>query len=253
VIARRGIDADVLAKVCNVLQPAESVKLVNTLDGVACLIVTREREVVKSDGWRNYERARPADPSPPALPTQSSQTPKGTATAKRAEDQTPSWAREFELVVNYEINRPDAVAGRYRRPYLAVWIENKDGFPVRTLALWVSFTGAGPFQWLPDLKRWYKGDRDRKLLEKKEILFSVSRPTRQPGKYKVIWDGKDNNGKSLGGSDYTVCIEAAREHGTYQSIRKAVTLASKPFTEELKGDVEIKSASIEYRRKAPAK
>ena len=118
---------------------------------------------------------------------------------------------------------------------------------------WVSFGGAGPFQWLPDLKRWYKSDRDRKLVEKKEILFTVSRPTRQPGKYKVIWDGKDNNGKQLGGGEYTVYVEAAREHGTYQSIRKQVTLADKPFTEELKGNVEIKSASIEYRRKAAAK
>ena len=75
----------------------------------------------------------------------------------------------------------------------------------------------------------------------------------QPGKYKVIWDGKDNHGKQLAGGEYTITIEAAREHGTYQSIRKQVTLADKPFTEELKGNVEIKSATIEYRRKAPPK
>ena len=50
--------------------------------------------------------------------------------------------------------------------------------------------------------------------------------------------------------EYTLCIDAAREHGTYQNIRKEVTLGDKPFTEELKGNVEIKSASIEYRRKA---
>ena len=125
--------------------------------------------------------------------------------------------------------------------------------PVRTLVLWVSMGGSGPFQWLPDLKRWYQGDQDRKLVEKKEIFFTVSRPTRPPGKYKIIWDGKDNHGKQLEGGEYTVTIEAAREHGTYQSIRKQVTLAGKPFSEELKGNVEIRSASIEYRRKAPPK
>jgi len=32
-----------------------------------------------------------------------------------------------------------------------------------------------------------------------------------------------------------------------------VTLGEQPFTEQLKGNVEIKSAAIEYRRKAPAK
>ena len=136
---------------------------------------------------------------------------------------------------------------------MAVWIEDADGKAVRTLSLWVSSGGAGPFQWLPDLKRWFQADNERKLTEKKEVLFTVSRPTRPPGKYKVIWDGKDNNGKQLPGGEYTVTVEAAREHGTYQSIRKQVVLEGKPFTEELKGNVEIKSASIEYRRKPAAK
>jgi hypothetical protein len=253
VVAARGIDADVLAKVFNVLPPADSIRLANSLAGVACLIVTRARDVVRSDGWHNYERSRTLRADPAAVPTHASQAGKGAEKAKRTEGSAPTWTADFELVVNYEINRPPGVAGGYRRPYVAVWIEDKEGFPVRTLALWVSFGGAGPFQWLPDLKRWYKSDRDRKLVEKKEILFTVSRPTRQPGQYKVIWDGKDNNGQQLGGGDYTVCIEAAREHGTYQSIRTQVTLADKPFTEELKGNVEIKSASIAYRRKAPAK
>jgi hypothetical protein len=46
---------------------------------------------------------------------------------------------------------------------------------------------------------------------------------------------------------------APTRHGTYQSIRKLVALGEQPFTEQLKGNVEIKSAAIEYRRKAPAK
>jgi hypothetical protein len=50
-----------------------------------------------------------------------------------------------------------------------------------------------------------------------------------------------------------VSIEAAREHGTYQVVRTPVTLANQPFVEELKGNVEIKSASIVYRRKPAAK
>ena len=69
----------------------------------------------------------------------------------------------------------------------------------------------------------------------------------------MIWDGKDNNGSSSPAASTRSSIEAAREHGTYQSIRKQVALEDKPFTEELKGNVEIQSASIEYRRKAAAK
>jgi len=253
VIAPRGIDADALAKVFNVLPPAQSVQLANSLDGVAALIVTREGAVVTSHAWHKYARSDPSDAASSAVPSQSAPPRAQEGKAPREEGSAPAWVSDLELVVNYEIARPDGVSGRYRRPYVAVWVEDKAGFPVRTLALWVSFGGAGPFQWLPDLKRWYKGDRDRKLVEKKEIIFTVSRPTRQPGKYTVIWDGKDNNGRQLSGGVYTVCIEAAREHGTYQSIRKQVNLADRPFTEELKGNVEIKSASIEYRRKPSAK
>ena len=73
-----------------------------------------------------------------------------------------------------------------------------DGFPVRNLTLWVSMGGAGPFQWLPDLKRWYKcrpGSESR--LTRKDMFFTIARPTRPPGKYKVIWDGKDDQGKPV--------------------------------------------------------
>jgi hypothetical protein len=163
-----------------------------------------------------------------------------------------TWNPEFELVINFEINQPNNAGRRYRRPYVAIWVENKDGFPIRNLTLWVSMGGSGPFQWLPDLKRWYKADQARKEVENKDLIFTMARPTRPPGKYKVIWDGKDDHGKPVPAGEYTLLIDAAREHGTYQSIRKPLTLGDKPQTEILKGNVEIKAASIEYRRKSAA-
>ncbi len=89
--------------------------------------------------------------------------------------------------------------------------------------------------------------------KRKTSSSPIARPTRLPGKYRLIWDGKDNHGKQLAGGDYTILIEAAREHGTYQSIRQDVTLSEQPIRKDLKGNVEIRSASIEYRRKAAAK
>ncbi len=136
----------------------------------------------------------------------------GTTDSPKAADSTkakakaaagPVWNKEYELVVNFEINQPDAETGRYRRPYVAIWAEDKDGTSVRTMSLWVSMGGAGPFQWLPDLKRWYAGDQERKRRDKKELLFTVARPTRPPGKYKVIWDGKDDRGKPVPAGEYT--------------------------------------------------
>jgi FAD:protein FMN transferase len=264
VIAERAVDADAFAKVCNILEPEESVRMARSMPGIECLIVGKDGRIARSDGWHQIERPRPGllafadDPKPPTAKRQgaagdSSKAVDGVGKPAPGAPTAPPWNKDYELVVNFEINHPEAEAGRYRRPYVAVWVEDKDGHSVRTLTLWVSMGGAGPFQWLPDLKRWYAGDQERKKSDKKELLFTIARPTRQPGKYKVIWDGKDDRGKLLPSGDYTISIDAAREHGTYQSIRQQVILSDKPFTEELKGNVEIRSASIEYRRKAQAK
>jgi thiamine biosynthesis lipoprotein ApbE len=249
VIAERSVDADAFAKSCNVLDPEECLRLVRSLPGIEFLIVEKNGRTTRSDGWNRYERPRPgwlasAD-GPGAKRT-------GDAPETTSKDATP-WPKDFELVVNFEINRPEAETGRYRRPYVVVWVEDKDGNLVRTVSLWVSMGGSGPFQWLPDLKRWYVADEDRQRRDKKDLFFTIARPTRQPGKYRVIWDGRDDHKRQLAAGEYTIWIEAAREHGTYQDIRKKVTLADRPFTEELKGNVEIRSASIEYRRKAAPK
>ena len=49
------------------------------------------------------------------------------------------WGGQHEVVVNYEINAVEG--GRYHRPYVAIWLEDKDGFPIRTIALLMQ---AGP-------------------------------------------------------------------------------------------------------------
>ena len=41
------------------------------------------------------------------------------------------------MLVNFEISGPEGNARRYRRPYVAVWVEDKDGLAARTLALWL--------------------------------------------------------------------------------------------------------------------
>ena len=188
----------------------------------------------------------------PALSDRRPRLPAAKSPAAPAQDPKAvpagSWGETFELRVNFEINGPGGDARRYRRPYVAVWIEDKDGLTARTLALWLQTRQPGP-RWHADLKRWYRDDQVRKLADDTSLIDTISRATRPPGKYTVAWDGKDDHGKPLGPGAYTVCIEAAREHGTYQLIRKEVTIAGKPFAEDLKGNVEIKSASIEYRPK----
>jgi hypothetical protein len=64
----------------------------------------------------------------------------------------------------------------------------------------------------------------------------------------VKWDGKDNNGKPVKPGKYTVCIEAAREHGTYQIIRQPLELNGAPQAVALPGGTEISAASLDYRK-----
>ena len=114
---------------------------------------------------------------------------------------------------------------------------------MRTLALWFDKE-----RWLPDLKQWYRDERLRALAEGNDITASVSSATRPPGKYSLKWDGKDQNGKPVKAGRYTVCIEAAREHGTYQVIRQEVDFNGKPQQFQLPGNIEVASAALDYRK-----
>ena len=115
---------------------------------------------------------------------------------------------------------------------------------MRTLALWYQKP-----RWLPDLKAWYRGDRLRNMAEGSEITSSISSATRSAGKYTLKWDGRDNRGKPVKPGRYTVFIEAAREHGTYQILRQDMdfTGAARQFT--LPGNTEIVGATLDYRKR----
>ena len=243
VIAERSAEADALATIFNVLPAEQSIRLAESLPGVACLVVASDGRVLRSARWLAYEAAG-GDVQEGRANSRDNATSHGS-TAR------PSDA-ELELLVTFEINRQAGDARRYRRPYVAVWVEDKDGFPVRTLILWVQAGGPGP-RWIPDLKRWYKDDQTRRLVNETDMVATVARPTRPPGKYDVIWDGKDDQGKRLDPGEYFLTLEAAREHGTYQTIRKSIKLGDGLFAEELKGNAEIKSASINYRKKSAKK
>ncbi len=248
VIADRSADADALATIFNVLPIEEGLKLADATPGVACLLTSTDGRMLPSQRWPAYETRNPIEIAA-AAPFEVKPAAEGTA---------PAWNDTHELVVKFELNGQAQQAGgmfrRYRRPYVAVWVEDRAEHPVRTLVLWFQTGGKGT-RWLPDLKRWYRGNQSnaRDASGRTNLVATVARPTRPPGKYEAIWDGKDNKGRSLPAGTYTVWIEAAREHGTYQIIHKTITIADRPFAEELTGNVEISSASLAYRSRARAR
>jgi len=249
VIADSSRDADALATICNVLEPTASLRLIDSLANVDALIVTTDGQVLRSKNWLRHERAV----TPPvALPASPLLTQKKAG--EDAPPKEPHWGDIYEVAIDMTIATPEkGLANRYRRPYVAVWVENSKGLPVRTLILWIGLGGSGPDRWLPDLRRWYRDDEVKTLIEKKNMVYLTARPTRSPGNYSMIWDGKDDDGKPLPLGKYTIYLESAREHGPYSITHKTVTIADTVFDEEIKANVELKSAKVAYRRKAPAK
>lgn len=235
VIAPTAEIADALATSFCVMAPENSLRLAASLPDVECLIVTNDGRLFASPGWPGI--AVPENALASAIQASLAVLLRPAAILPIDGKSLP-----LPLKVEFEIDQPEA-SRRYRKPYVAVWIEDQDGLTVRTLILWIQKEGV---RWHPDLRRWWRDDQARKLIEDTDLIATFSRATRPPGKYDIVWDGKDDAGAPVKPGTYTVLIETAREHGTYQLIRQEVTLGDKPFTKSLAGNVEIKSARLVY-------
>ncbi len=226
VIADSAMDADALATTMSVLPVAESLGLARQL-GVGCYIVDSQGKRYASVDWPTEEDGHSQD----------------VAHFTNLDDEAN--AHKGGLVVDFTLAANNQ-GGRYRRPYVAVWLEDKDAFPVKTAVLWLKTTGPGP-RWHRDLTRWYRNDRMRKLTEDRDLIETISGATRGPGEYTARFDGTDNAGKALEPGTYMLCIEVAREHGTYQIIRQRITWGSEPVKEtKLKPNPEISAASYTF-------
>jgi len=228
VIAPDASEAGALATSFNVLSVSEIEKLTANRSDIAYLLVTKEGKEIKSEAWTKYEL--PAEKPATAL----SKTNKADKL----------WNTKYELIVNLEIANIESTDGkRVRRPFVAVWVEDAAKTPVRNLAIWYNKP-----RWLPDLKSWNRanGDEFKKGAEGK--LSSTSSATRGPGKYSLSWDGKDDSGNLVKAGTYTVFIEVAREHGTYQVISKEMRFTGSAQKVELTPNTELASASLEYRK-----
>ena len=223
VIAENAVDAGALATTFSILKPEESQRLAASMKGVEYMLIAQNGQRTQSSGWKALERPLMAPAAQAALTT------------------TGAWPTGFELVVNLELATIEGQ--RTRRPYVAIWIEDKDKFPVKTMALWVQKP-----RWIADLKAWYHDDHLRNMAEGNDLTASFTSATRTPGKYSLKWDGKDNAGKLVKAGKYTVCLEVAREHGTYQVIRQEMDFSGTARQVPLNGNVEVASASLEYRR-----
>ncbi len=239
VIAPTAMRADALATAVSVLTPDEAIAWIDKNAGHACLIVTREGDIRTSRNWPSDEgdSGPGSSASDPCFPVDSPRHGAKTLVGTTNADQPG-------LHVWFKLERPEG--GHYRRPYLAVWLEDVDGFPVKTAVLWIQTEHPGP-RWLRDLTRWYRNDRMRRIAEQTNLIETVSGATRGPGEYEAHFDGTDNDSEPLPAGRYTLCLEAARENGTYKIIRKRFEWGTAAIEKaDLKGNIEITEAAFEF-------
>jgi thiamine biosynthesis lipoprotein ApbE len=216
VVASNATDAGALATAFNVLSTDESIRLAATVPGAEYLIITAAGDRIASRGWKDLETA--AAPPRPARPP-----------------------GNFELLINLEVNMQTG-ANNYKRPYVAVWVEDEDHAPVRAISVW-----RGETRYLRELKSWYLKYGPTYGSDPK-FDHSITSATRAAGKYSLKWDGIDDQGKPVKPGKYILKIEVAREHGTYQIMRLEIDCDDQPKVINLTGNIEISSATLDYRK-----
>ena len=183
-------DADALATALCLMAPRNGLALVDRLPGVEARLTDRHGAVHASRGWEAL-----TEPAPHLVPAEAAVAPAAP-----------------EVTVAYEV--PKISAPKYYAPYVVIWVTDADRKLVRTLAL----LGAKP-RYLESNYVWW-----RRYGRLTPGVDAQAKPTRPPGRYTAVWDGRDEAGAAVAPGRYTVHVEAARQDGghTYETVEVAL-------------------------------
>ena len=224
VVADNATDAGALATAFNVLTPEESKALAATVPHAEYMLITSDGKRFESKGWKALELEKKAT------------TPKNESIS--IADKT--WDPHYELVISLELAQIQGM--RVHRPYVAVWVVDKDKKPVRSIALWYNKT-----KYLDEMSSWYNTYYSK--FGSDPSLSSTTSATRPAGSYTLKWDGKNDKGEYVKKGSYTIMIEVAREHGTHQLLTQEMDFTKNLKLITLPGNVEVTAASLDYVKK----
>jgi hypothetical protein len=150
-----------------------------------------------------------------------------------------------DLTVTLEV--PSISTAAYHRPYVAVWIEQRDQTAVRTIALWyesgATARGEGDGeQYLKDLRTWWrKGGRAMAL-----PIDGITGPTRAPGRQTVTVSAARL--ATLPAGEYNIVVEAAREQGGREAVRVPFIWGGAPSSGSAAGTSELGAVRVAVTR-----
>lgn len=212
VVHSTAVTAGALATALNILPKEESRKLAERFDQSAYLLIDQNNQYLTSENWS-------------VKPELSASTISFVHVREKV------WNPNLILQINVELAD---LGGYARRPYVAVWVEDENHKPVRRIAVWYRKP-----RWLPDLREFSSSLRDAAM-----DISSITSATRSAGQYSLVWDGKNDAGEFVPQGNYTVFIEAAREHGSYQLIKQTIRCDDKTKNVSMPGNQEISFSSL---------
>jgi hypothetical protein len=210
-------------------------------------------------GWNSSARPRASTPSSSSPRTGSAPSDRGIPecspnpgrSSGRARSLPAGWPSGFAVSVDFEIGDAATASsgsgaggrrrGAWKRPYVAVFVEDAKGRPVRTLCLWYKDR-----RWLTDLKKWSRLYRDRR----DDMAEAASSATRKAGAYTLTWDGRDDADKPVPEGDYTLYIEVVRRTRDVSTRARRLEDRAAPFTHDLAGNAEMKKATVRFGKKS---
>ena len=138
---------------------------------------------------------------------------------------------------------PKLSVSEYHRPYVAIWIEDKNKKVAANLAVWyaVHLKDEEGEKWLKDIRQWWR--RTGRGLEMP--LDGVSSPTKPPGANKVEFKSESGPLAKLAPGDYTLIVEASREVGGKEMVEIPFTWApGSEATASAKGKEELGAVTL---------
>lgn len=202
VYADRASSADAIATALTIMSIPDALDWVNQQANVETLLISNDGRQHRSDGWDKLYQSN---------------------------------NQQHNAVAEISFALPRINNGDYRRPYVALWIQNKDRKVVKNLLL------------LGDNARWMRKNRlwwRQQGRQEELVLTNIARPTRKAGEYQIIWDGRDDFGKTIYAGHYTLVLEAAREHGGHEKINIDFDVNSIKTVQQVKGKTELSFLKI---------
>ena len=220
VVGTCAADADALATALAAMTPAEGLELIEALIGYEAKVTLTDGQVYQSSGWNSLV-----------------QTPQHAEMRTVAASQSSAkWPVGYQAIIDLII--PKIAVENYRAPYVSVWVTDANKKIVRTLAVW-----GKDEKWINSNYVWY-----RRYGRQMPNLDAVAKPSRQPGQYKLSWDGKDETGKAVAAGKYLIHIETSREHGEHSYQTFDLDVKATASNQTLAAQKEIGAVKLNFQK-----